>query len=552
MKQRLTNRSLSFLMALLMLISLLAGCGTAAPLTTASSAAPAASSAAAATAVASASAAPATPAAESVEITWMQHMDLATNNSWTTKNLPEMLKDYGFNVTFKVIEMGTHDGTEWYNKFKTMVASGENPPDIIHTAGLQIEAIDAGWYAELSLDKVKSLMPKYYENAIQTYDKILAYGRDSRDSKLYGLVSWNMFGPNRHTFVYRQDWLDKLEIAVPTTIEEFENFLRLCRKTDFNSNGVMDEYGYTSGTNSPFVGFNEVFAAYGTQPMAWLNIDGKMARGEVLPQAKEALAIMARWYAEDLIPKGVGTTETRRDGFNQGIRGSYGQGDGYAPALVQGGQNYEEFKKMQPNGVMAVVPSFKGPRGEWGTQEWGPRKYTVGFGSQLAKDPEKFDMILKMLETIATEEKLFVAGMLGEQGTHWDFTDPSKPSGATKFLEPFTEFNKRLDEVGVREMSESPFCPVWVRDVYVKYLDPLAVEYSAQNPGYFDATMGIPFEAQRKYGGDLDALTKESFLNIITGKQPIDSFDEYVKKWNLNGGEEMTKQANELYVKVFN
>jgi putative aldouronate transport system substrate-binding protein len=494
---------------------------------------------------------PAAAKGSAEEITWLNFIDLAGNDSWSTTAVPQMLQKQGFNVRFRVVELGTHDGVEYINKVRTMVAAGETPPDIIHLNGLQPAAIDAGWYAKLDLDTVRRLMPQYYQAAMGIYDKLLAYGKDPATGTLYGLVSWNMFGATRHTFVYRKDWLDRLGLGVPRTITEFETFLKRVRTTDFNGNGQFDEYGYTSGLPAPYAGFQEVFGAYGVMPMMWMNHNDVIQRGEVMPGAREALATLARWYAEDLIPKGVGTTETRRDGFNQGIRGTFGQADGYAPALVPGGQMYEEFRKAQPNGVMLPAPSFKGPRGEWGTQEWGPRKYTISFGSHLEKNPAKLEMLLKMLETLATTEELFAAGMLGERGKVWDFVDPAKGSGATRFLEPYTEFNKRLDEIGVREMSESPYVPVWVPEVYTKYLDPLAVEYGKHNPGYYDALMFISFPEQTKYGLDLESLTKESFLSIIAGAKPLGEFEAFAQTWKKNGGEEMTRAAQTFYDKVF-
>lgn len=495
---------------------------------------------------------PVQAAEEPIEITWMCHMDLATNKSWTTEHLPELLKKYGFNVKFRVIEMGTHDGVEYYNNLRTRIAAGDPPADIMQFDRLITEAVDANWYVPISMELIEQHMPKYLAAALDNYEHMPAYFKDLRDGTMYGIASWNMFGPCRHTMVYRKDWLDKLGMEVPETIEAFEEFLRACRKTDFNGNGEFDEYGYTSGTNSPFCGFNEVFGAFGAMPMCWHDYDGKILRPEVTEGAKKALETLARWYKEDLIPKGVNTTEMRRDGFNQGIRGSYGQGDGYAPALVKGGQNYEEFYSAQPDGEMLPAPAFKGPDGLFGTQQWGPRKYVTGFGSHLADDPGKLAMILDMLEAIATNEELFVAAMLGERGVHWDFTVEGAESGATKFLPDYTDFNKRLDEVGVREMSESPYCPVWVPEIYRKYLDPQAVEYASQNPGYFDMIgNGVTFASQIEYGADLDNYTKETFMNIITGKQPIEFFDEYVKTWYANGGQEMTEEAQRMYDEYF-
>lgn len=536
---------LRILMILLCAAMLLSACGQAANQQSAGTA-PEEPSTASQESVSEESAGAAQTESEPVTVSWMCTMDLATSKSWTTENVPKLLQQNGFNVTFEVVELGSHDGTEWGDLFNTMIASGGTPPDIIQQGGMSLPAVDAGWFAELTMDQIKENMPQYYAAAVGVYDKMPAYFKDPRDGKVYGICSWNMFGPNRHTFVYRKDWLDQLGMEVPGTIDEFEAFLKACRTVDFNGNGQFDEYGYTSGNNSPDCGFNEVFGAFGVMPMCWMMRDGELVRGEVLPESKEALAILNRWYTEDLIPKGVNTTETRRDGFNQGIRGSYGQADGYAPALVKGGQNYEEFYKMQPDGEMLPAPSFKGPGGLWGTREWGPKKYVTSFGSHLEQDPDKLNMILQMLEKTATTEEIFVAAMLGERGTHWDFTNEGEESGATKFLEPYTEYNKRLDEVGVREMSESPFCPIWVPQVYSKYLDPLAIEYSSHNPGYFDE-LNIPFDEATQYNTDLINMTKQAYIDMITGVKPLDYFDEFVEIWYKEGGQVMTDAAREIY-----
>ncbi len=485
---------------------------------------------------------------EPTVITWIVPHDQANNDSYSTQKLPELLKQYGFNVKFEVITMGSHDANDWDNLLNTYIASGGAPADIVHMGSLKTNAVDAGWFVEITEEMIKENMPKYYQAALEIYEYMPAYFRDLRDGKVYCLVSWNMFGPCRHTMVYRKDWLDRMELEVPQTIEEFENYLRLCRTIDFNGDGELNEYGYTSGTNSPFCGFNEVFAAYGAQPEIWMNKDGKIVRGEVTEGSRMALETLARWYAEDLIPKGVNTTEKRRDGFNQGIRGCYGQGDGYAPALVQGGQNYEEFYAAQPDGEMIVAPAFKGPNGESGTIEWGPKKYQIAFGSHLANDPEKLKLCMQVLECIATHNDTFEAAMLGEKGVHWDFVEEGASSGATTFLGEYTDYNHRLDVVGVREMSESPFCAVWVPEIYEQYLDPKAVEYASYETGYFDVIgNGVTFEEQIEYSTDLSNLTREVFMDIITGAKPIEAFDEYVTTWYENGGQIMTDAAQQLF-----
>ena len=114
---------------------------------------------------------------EPVEITWYITMDLATNKSWTTENVPKLLKDKGFNVKFTVKELGDHAG-EWGNKFKMAIASGDMPADIIAAGGLSREALDAGWYLELDMDLLNRTMPKYVAEVERVYPNMWAYSKE--------------------------------------------------------------------------------------------------------------------------------------------------------------------------------------------------------------------------------------------------------------------------------------------------------------------------------------------------------------------------------------
>ncbi len=49
-------------------------------------------------------------------------------------------------------------------------------------------------------------------------------------------------------------------------------------------------------------------------------------------------------------------------------------------------------------------------------------------------------------------------------------------------------------------------------------------------------------EAMARNYANLQKLTIESYLQIITGKRDVDYFDEYVEAFMADGGEEMTNQ----------
>lgn len=44
----------------------------------------------------------------------------------------------------------------------------------------------------------------------------------------------------------------------------------------------------------------------------------------------------------------------------------------------------------------------------------------------------------------------------------------------------------------------------------------------------------------------LEKLEHETYLKIIVGDQPLDSFDDFVKQWKLLGGEQITQEVVEI------
>ena len=62
--------------------------------------------------------------------------------------------------------------------------------------------------------------------------------------------------------------------------------------------------------------FDEFFGAFGTFPYEWVEKDGKLVYGFTDPGTKEALALLAGWYAEELIDPEWVTEIARKDGEN--------------------------------------------------------------------------------------------------------------------------------------------------------------------------------------------------------------------------------------------
>lgn len=60
-------------------------------------------------------------------------------------------------------------------------------------------------------------------------------------------------------------------------------------------------------------------------------------------------------------------------------------------------------------------------------------------------------------------------------------------------------------------------------------------------PVFFDTT-----ETMRTNNADLNKLQEETFVAIVTGSKPVDEFDAFVDAWSSRGGEQITKEVQEI------
>ena len=72
--------------------------------------------------------------------------------------------------------------------------------------------------------------------------------------------------------------------------------------------------------------------------------------------------------------------------------------------------------------------------------------------------------------------------------------------------------------------------------------------YKDKSFPYVNAVFGA-LPSQTKYKTELDKILNEGFISMITGDKPMTYFDEMVEKWKKAGGDQLTMEANELYVK---
>lgn len=189
------------------------------------------------------------------------------------------------------------------------ISSGEIPDIMV--------VKDAETVAKLyEKDMIEDLSSVYESCASQVIKDIYAsYGERifepvTFEGKLMALPGTSISdGPN--VIWLRQDWLDKLGLEGPGTIEELVEVVRAFLRENPGGNAKEETVGIMCSTE--LCGENGIsleyqldilFAAFDAFPKQWIYDDsGEVCYGSVQPQAREALAYIHELYEEGVIDK---------------------------------------------------------------------------------------------------------------------------------------------------------------------------------------------------------------------------------------------------------
>ncbi|MCU6797358.1 hypothetical protein OB236_35045 [Paenibacillus sp. WQ 127069] len=484
---------------------------------------------------------------------------------WAGYNINDVAPDPNSEVLQEIskrfnakLNVWTADSQKYSEVFNVRMASGEIP-DILRLKGFELsKLVDSGVAAELPVDMIKQKAPNYYKLILDNDTSGSAFRSSMYKGKNYGLSAFQLDGTYPTSLVWRMDWLNNVGITkVPETLAEFEDAIYKFTNNDPDKNGKKDTYGLSSTAMQTVLGaFGPIptDVIKGTTPYSglWYTVkDKKVLMDAIQPEMKEGLKLLAKWYKDGVIDPEFVTGENKggywatSHAFINNRIGVTGNVMYYhwTPPLTEGdlgGPVYQEFMKVKPDAkygeTWALGKAIKGPDGKaFGANIWGYNNETLVITKNAAKDPKKLDTILKMLDTLVTDKDYYMLVNYGVKDK--DYTVNKDGSIASKLKNP-TETAQR----GVSTFGMYTNNPLVVKDIFkAKYELADKVKGTGTPPSYLPSV-----EASGKYTADMQKLTTENYIKIITGDQPIDSFDEYVKKARAAGANEIEKQYTDV------
>lgn len=445
----------------------------------------------------------------------------------------------------------------YLDKLNLAIASGDIP-DIMIVDPTQLEQLTEA-------DAIEDLTPyieKYanadiLENYAQT--KNVALQAATIDGKIMGIPNVQPQADAPIMAWVRQDWLDKLSLEGPTTVDEVETLAKAFMEQDPDGNGVADTFGLT-GTLEPvnvpsnLHGFDAIFNAYGAFPeLFYRDAEGKIIYGSIQPETKEALARLVQMYQDGIIDPEFAT----KDGGKANeiiVSGKAGimMGPWWIPwwplvdsVTTDPDANWQPFLIKDKNGkqtfsmggyTYSFVVVKKGfPHPEAALKILNVQNdLSYGLNDAPQYYPN-FNEIWSLLFPIPflIEQPYVVERMGREYKQALDGTlSPDTFGDAMKI-----EFGQIQNDVASPRANPSDWA------VRMARLDAALLLAGGYDEVRTDPTAARIFATDPNWPA-LKKLEEETFLQIITGSKSIDDFDAFVQEWLDSGGAALLEKMN--------
>ncbi len=221
-------------------------------------------------------------------------------------------------------------GSDWDTKLNLMFASGEYPDVIIAPNG-QVDDEEYGVTQQLLIpmdDLIEQYMPNYTSRRDAEDDDptVSLVASDGQTYSVGYLVGQNI-NTNQHYFI-NQTWLDALGLETPTDVESLTEVLRAFKTGDPNGNGEADEVPLEMGLDTGFYGIRYILPLFGIpcDPDKWIYIDNDRQVQFAATQDgfRECMEWLNMCYTEglvdaELLSQDLNTIETKLAGGNVGF-----------------------------------------------------------------------------------------------------------------------------------------------------------------------------------------------------------------------------------------
>jgi len=233
-----------------------------------------------------------------------------TENNTLTKWIQEQVKElYNINVEYVSVPRSESD-----DKLNIMM-SGNSAPDIVFTYG---QSLYYSYATSGALHDLTEVYEQYGANIKEYCEE--AQPISVIDSTKYAVMKQRGAEEPRQVAYIRQDWLEELDMDMPTTKEELGEYLYAVKENNLGGSKTIPwAMSGRTDTGKMYMSFIGSYNTLATDREAYIYSEEYI---NVLPGVEEGLRQLNTWYNDGLITKDF-PTDTAEDVYQADISNGY-------------------------------------------------------------------------------------------------------------------------------------------------------------------------------------------------------------------------------------
>lgn len=367
----------------------------------------------------------------------------------------------------------------------------------------------------------------------------------SVDGRVYGIYRSRVIG--RQGVVIRKDWLDKLGLDMPETVDDLEVVLDKFTNGDPDGNGKKDTYGMiiTTFLEGPL----RNLATWMGSPNGWgYDEEAQQWKPWFMSEGYfAALTKLREWYAKGYINKNMATLDANSwdEDFLNGVAGVQ------IDLAERASKNARNIAELDPDAVVGVFGYLKKDKDSEG-RAWpttGHNGYYV-FPKAAVPTEQDLDFILSVLDECNSEYVVDLCNY-GIEGIHYELDSAGR---AIKYTEdqmkekyPDGKYSQ-VDYTDLPQFSMGVM-PTKLRTSYINPIESQLQGIWDDNEAHAVTNPMEPYtsESYSMSGTQLDAIEKEAEVNYITGRIDENGYRKAMEQWIKMDGDLVCSDYEEAY-----
>lgn len=476
---------------------------------------------------------------------WYNNANKVMNNLSENEVIKELEKRT--NIQFDFIHPAGGQEAEALN----ILLASHDYPDLIRDT---FKSYNGGADAAIKdgiLINMNDLIDKYAPNYLNMINSIPGYDKIVKSDA--GTYVWFMSVYSPQEFIHhpftglaiRQDWLDKLGLKMPETVDDWYVVLKAF-KDKMNCEAPL-------GLSEIFTDQNQVrtqaFVGSFGAAYSFYQDNGKVKYGPIQPQFKDFLSTFSKWYKEGLIDKDIATHSVSKNILPMAA-------DGRCGAMILHESTFASLYKLNNgkdpgyNMEPAPYPSLKkGEKCKYMHDNLGVGGVAPVFITTACKHPEE---AVKFFDYIYSKEGNNLCTFGTEEGRTYNIVDgkhvltdliQKNPDGLSfesarnKYTLPNLTgaWNWEYEEPRLSPQAKKATWDVWLNSATAENVIPDLITMNADDSTAYANIMN-----------QVDSYSQEMILKFIMGIEPISNFDKFVdqvKKMGIENAEAIKQGA---------